>query len=228
MSTPASGEPTRANDPSQGVEPGRPGQFPEIAPGVPRYGQYAPPGYQSPFEQEQQAKQAAASQPSPSQAGGFPTPQPELVNPAGPPPARVVPRQITSAFGLILLAGVLALFAAISSIFLYNSAELRAMLLKQLDGYPQLSSADIDVSSIITVSIVMAIVIGFIGVALYVLIAFKIRAGKNWARVLGTVLAAISLISLFSLNPITILQVGFGVFGIIYCWLPANRDYFRR
>ena len=228
MSTPASGEPTHPNDPSQGVEPGRPGQFPEIAPGVPRYGQYAPPGYQSPFEQEQQAQQAAVSQQTPSQTGRFSAPQPEQITPAGPQPARVIPRQITSAFGLILLAGALALFGAISSIFLYNSAELRAMLLKQLDGYPQLSSADIDVSSIITASIVMAIVLGFIGVALYVLIAFKIRAGKNWARVLGTVLAAISLISLFGLNPITILQVGFGIFGIIYCWLPANRDYFKR
>ncbi|AJT41929.1 DUF6264 family protein [Psychromicrobium lacuslunae] len=226
MSTPASGEPHSPEESAQSVEPPRRGQFPEIAPGVPRYGQYAPAGYQSPFEQEQ-AKQAAAQQPQNGPAGTTPAqaPQPGTSTAAG--AARSVPRQITSAFALIMLAGVIALFSAISSIFVANSPELRAELIKQINAYPQLAGADLDISAIITMSIVFAVVIGFASVALYLLIAFKIRAGKNWARILGTVLAAISLLSLISFNPLVILQVGFGIFGMIYCWLPANRDYFK-
>ncbi|WP_394939960.1 hypothetical protein [Psychromicrobium sp. YIM B11713] len=213
MSTPHPGEPANPDTPdSASPQPGR-GQFPEIAPGVPRYGQYAPPGYQSPFQQEQANQQQ----------------NPGFGSSSGPsaPAGSAVPRQIKSAFALILLAGAIMLVSAVSSAFLANSPEMRAALLNQIKQYPGIDSSGIDISSVITGSIIFAVVLGFVLAGLYALIAFKIRAGRNWARILGTVLAVFSLGFLIAFSPLVLLQVGFGIFGIIYCWLPASRSHFE-
>ncbi len=44
------------------------------------------------------------------------------------------------------------------------------------------------------------VVFALIGAGLYALVAFNIRKGKNWARILGTVFAALSVFSLFPLG----------------------------
>ena len=41
------------------------------------------------------------------------------------------------------------------------------------------------------------VVLAILGAGMYLLVAFFIRKGKNWARILGTVFAALSVFSLF-------------------------------
>ncbi|NYE95545.1 hypothetical protein FHU41_001795 [Psychromicrobium silvestre] len=225
MSTPASPE---GSEPNQA--PHSPGQFPEITPGVPRYGQYAPPGYQAPGMPTEQPGETGTKSSGTKPSGNGPVLPTWLGNQppgtAGQPGS--VPLQINRAFVLILAAGAIMLVTAVTSFFAFNSPEIRAALLKQLNEYPEFATAGLDISSVITASMVTAAVMGVVAVGLYVLIAFKIRAGRSWARVLGTVLAVLSLVLLVSLSPLSLLQVGFGAFGIIYCWLPANRAYFKR
>ena len=45
------------------------------------------------------------------------------------------------------------------------------------------------------------VVFALIGAGLYALVAFNVRKGKNWARILGTVFAALSVFGIFAAEP---------------------------
>lgn len=198
---PGSQEPPSGGNPPAGQKPYGPGQFPEISPGVPRYGQYAPEGFIPP------SQQAPAEQTVP-QYRPFP--------PAEPMPK---PPLVQRAFIMIMGAGLLQLVSLVVSFF--QIPELRSILQQTAAQFPEMTD------SIVTAALVLSLVFNALFVALYVLIAVKIRAGRNWARIVGTVLAGLSLLLLFS-GPFAIVQVALGVFGIVYCWLAPSRDYFRR
>jgi hypothetical protein len=70
------------------------------------------------------------------------------------------------------------------------------------------------------------VIFGLIGIALYLLVAFGVRAGKNWARILGTVFAVLSLFGLaqLGLNTVVILL---GVAAIVLLYLPVSSAYFK-
>ena len=54
------------------------------------------------------------------------------------------------------------------------------------------------VRSLVSTVKVVTVVIGVISLALYLFFAIKMRAGRNWARIVLTVLSALSLLSSFS------------------------------
>ena len=205
MSTPPQGPGPQDHD---GSSPAAPGQFPEIAPGVPRYGQYAPEGYVPPNQQVQ-----------PNQAEPVPDPhspppwQSAAATPAG------VPALVQRGFVMIIAAAIVHL--AISVIGLFQIPQMRSVVLESMARFPELNASMAD--TVITLSFVF----NAIGLALYLLVAFNLRAGKRWARMLGTVLAVLSLTMLVG-SPFAIVQVGLGVLGIVYCWLAPSREYFKR
>ena len=55
------------------------------------------------------------------------------------------------------------------------------------------SGAQVDFESIKGVLIGTIVVFALISAGLYALVAFNVRKGKNWARILGTVFAALSI-----------------------------------
>lgn len=206
MSTPPQGS---DRDDQNGPSPAGPGQFPEIAPGVPRYGQYAPEGYVPPNLQG---------------SAGQSTPGPVAPNTAQPWPAtspntKTIPPLVQRGFILILVAAAVHLVTSLLGLF--QIPQMRELLLRDFASLPQVNDSMIDMA------ITLAFILNAIGFVLYLVVAFNIRAGKNWARILGTVLAASSLIILFG-SPFAIVQVALGGIGIGYCWLAASRDYFKR
>jgi ABC-type maltose transport system permease subunit len=84
--------------------------------------------------------------------------------------------------------------------------------------------------------VVASVVGGLISLGLYALVAFPVRKGKNWARILGTVFAAFSLLGLLGgsfmfgalygiLQPITILL---GIAAMVLLYMPGAAPYFQK
>ncbi|WP_067245470.1 hypothetical protein [Microbacterium resistens] len=72
--------------------------------------------------------------------------------------------------------------------------------------------------------------IGQLAIAVIQLIVlWKMKAGKNWARILITVFEILGLFVLFNDQSIwTIIAVAIGLVAVVLMWLPASNDYFRK
>lgn len=192
-----------------GQEPEGPqrGHYGEIAPGVPRYGQYAPEGYQPP------AGMAPFS-------GGPTNSQPPLQGVPGDPV--VMPRQVRLACRLILLAAVInAVLTVVGCIALLTPAGRSAAI----DVMTQAGLSD---TSLIDPIITATWIIGIISTVLYIIILIALRRGKNWARIASVVLAIISLLALVSPNLVTIVQVILGVVAAVLVFREPGASYFRK
>ena len=80
----------------------------------------------------------------------------------------------------------------------------------------------------VNIAMITAVVISVIIAALYLLFAFKLRAGRNWARIVLTVLTALSLLSLL-VGQSTIVGY-FGVLaavaGVVLSFMTPSNAYF--
>ncbi len=82
--------------------------------------------------------------------------------------------------------------------------------------------------------LVVALVIGLILLALEIFFMFKMRAGRNWARIVLTVLGVLSILSgLYGLTQGFTVGAIFGVISllvviaaIVFMYKPADRAYF--
>lgn len=125
-------------------------------------------------------------QPPPPPLGGIPSmPAAQWGPPAvqGPPPSTVLnaSKLLLVQVGLIVL-GLVVTFATMGSI----KDQIR-------DASPTLDQNAVDVAA--GVAIGMTIVGGIIGIALWTLLSVKVRAGKNWARIVTFVFAGLGLAS---------------------------------
>src|ERR1700749_4316365 len=86
-----------------------------------------------------------------------------------------------------------------------------------------------------TFIIALAVVSGVIGVALWLWMARKNGQGKNWARVLSTVLFGLATLDLFGVvsQPKTVLGLVFplltwliGLGAIVFLWRGASTEFF--
>ncbi len=91
-----------------------------------------------------------------------------------------------------------------------------------------LRNAGLTDDSLLQPLLITALVVSAVSVGVYILLAYQIRRGRNWARITGAVLAAVSLLSLLQPDLITAVQMVLGVVAIILVFLPAVRGYFRR
>ncbi|MCC3291712.1 MULTISPECIES: hypothetical protein [unclassified Arthrobacter] len=114
--------------------------------------------------------------------------------PAAPPAAPERPAAVERGFWLLIASAVVSLIAGILSIVTLMSDEGRSELAR-VSG---LSSAEADTA--VTIGIVTGVVIGVISVAVSVLFAVFARKGHNWARIVITVFAALSLFGLVGIN----------------------------
>ncbi|WP_347108326.1 hypothetical protein AAHB33_15820 [Paenarthrobacter sp. S56] len=192
-------------------------QAPQYGQQAPQYGQQAPQYGQQAPQYGQQAPQYGQQAPQYGQDTNWPSQQPG--------PSRV-PQLVNVSFWMILAAGVLTLIGIPLTIALLNSSEGQAMIQRALEGQGS-KSAEISVSSIVGVAITFVVIVSLIMAGLYALVAFKVRQGKNWARILGTVLAAISLLGLSQIGVGTI-TILLGVAAIVLLYLPQSAPYFRK
>ena len=99
---------------------------------------------------------------------------------------------------------------------------------------PSLTAAQ--VNQLNTFIIALAVVSGVIGVALWLWMARKSGQGKNWARILSTVLFGLATLDLFGVvsQPKTVLGLVFplltwliGLGAIVFLWRGESTEFFK-
>ncbi|MET3720710.1 hypothetical protein [Arthrobacter sp. UYEF21] len=217
--SPQSGQPTPpANSPQAP-------QYGQNAPQAPQYGQNAP---QAP-QYGQNAPQFG--QPTPPAHGQQPYGQsPYAHYPSGQPQAagtKGIPRLVNISFWLLI--GAAALFA--STLLLGISMLDDPIMRNAFEDAMRSSGAtrtEFNFEDFRSVLAGTLVVLAILGAGMYLLVAFFIRKGKNWARILGTVFAALSVTSLFQVPNIGTLGSLAGIAAIVLLYLPSAAPYFRK
>ena len=231
----SAGDPWSGQQPpaQQGVAPGySPQAYPQ--PGYPQPG-YAQPGYPQPGYAQQ-----GYPQPGYPQQGGYGMPAypggPMAAYRPDPGPAPTKPGTVVGAFWLWIAA---AAAAVVSGVLVFTSDVWDEAV--ALAGSSTTASG-VSVDTLITTVKTVAVVFMVIFVALYVFFALKMLAGRNWARVVLTVLAALTIVGSFSAQAsVTVdgtvysagsgqalrwVQLGLALLALILMWLTPSNAYF--
>lgn len=178
--------------------PSTPGSYGEIAPGVPRYGQYAPAGWEPPQEiKDAQARLTSNSPLAPaSKYPGFQGAQAGLGSDSG--ASLAPPNKVIVAIRMIMAAGVLQLLGLVVWAFAMTTPTgqelIRAAVEQSVANNPQaLADAGVTEDQLFASAATLLAVMQGICVVLYFWIAAKLRRGRTWARTLALILAIISI-----------------------------------
>jgi hypothetical protein len=120
-----------------------------------------------------------------------------------------VPQLVNTSFWLIIAAGALWVISMLVSLGTLDTPAVRDMFEQQMAA----SGTSVDFESIKGV--------------LYALVAFNVRKGRNWARILGTVFAALSVFNIIPLSLATLAAL-VGIAAIVLLYLPAAAPYFQK
>jgi hypothetical protein len=227
MSTPPA-QPSNPNEPEADKPSPEAPQYGQNAPqpgpqspAAPQYGQQGqtPPQYGQPQygQQPPQPYGQAPQQYGQSPYAQYPSEQPQGAAAGG------VPKMVNNAFWMIIAAGALWLISLLVAIPALDDPAMRSTFEQQMKA----SGANIDFESIKGIVVGTMVVVGLIGAGLYALVAFNVRKGKNWARILGTVFAALSIFSLLPLSIGTV-AVLLGIAAIVMLYLPASAPFFQK
>ena len=217
-------------------------QAPQYGQNAPQYGQQ-PPGYgQGQYGQQPPAYgQGQYGQQPPAYGQGQFGQSPYGQSPYGQYPSELPtggagarPSQLDLAFWLIIGAGVLSLINSL--VVSFSGAGYFETAMQQAAAQQGRRLTADDLGAMRTIIPVSGVIGGLISFGLYSLVAFPVRKGKNWARILGTVFAAFSLLGLFGgmfafgvlsgiLQLVVILM---GVAGIVILYLPSVAPYFQK
>ncbi len=213
----------------------------------PQYGlRAADLGLPSPYEQYQREQEAAAraaqqnswQTPAQQQPGPYATPQggpgwqapqhPAQWFQGTPPEKPEEPRTIRWAFWLILSGCAFGLIASLQTFLAVDFDEIYREMMDQMPASTRNILSQESPDSLKTIFVVSTVLTFVITVALYVLVAVFVKKGHQWARVLGTVLAAISVTGFGSSVILDLLSILCGIVGMILCWLPDSSAFFAR
>ena len=180
---------------------------------------------------------AAPSAP-PASGQGFPTAPPpppafpaSSGYPAGAPVAATAaptapPRTVNIAFWLFVAGAVLSVISGIITVATIGSQ--RAQFLDAVQKSDQNSSLDPQsvADAVIAGATVWAIVTLIFWAVAFVLFAFFMRRGANWARIVLTVLTVLSLLNIINGFGTGFLQFALAVVGVVLIWLRPSSEYF--
>ncbi len=142
-----------------------------------------------------------------------------------PPPSTVV-----NAFKLILVQVALSLVNIVVALLTTNTIREQVRT-----STPALDQSMVDAA--VGVAIAVAVVFGLISIGVWILLAFKVRAGKNWARIVTFVFAGLGLLSglasfaqpssAFS-HIVLLLAVAIDIALIVLLTRGPSAEYFRK
>ena len=201
----------------QGQNPPQYGQNPPqygSQPAAPQYGQQSQPGYNAP----QYGQQFGQSPYGQSPYGQYPSEQPQPSGTAG------VPQLVNISFWLLLAAAAVFVISMLTGLAQIDDPALRQTFEQQMKD----SGAGVTYDDLKGVIAGTLVVFAILGAGLYLLVAFFVRKGKNWARILGTVFAALSVFGLFGVPSLATLGTVLGIAAIVLLYLPAAAPYFRK
>ncbi|WP_258803285.1 hypothetical protein [Pseudarthrobacter sp. NS4] len=202
------------NAPQYGQNPPQYGQ----SPAAPQYGQNAPQ-YGSQFGQNPPQGPGYGQQPyGQSPYAQYPSEQPQ---PSG---SNGVPQLVNISFWLLIASAAIFVISMLTGLTTLDDPIFRQAFEDQIEG----SGAGVTYEDMKGVIAGTLVVFAIIGLALYLLVAFFVRKGKNWARILGTVFAALSIFGLFGPPSFATIGTLLGIAAIVLLYLPAAAPYFRK
>lgn len=154
-------------------------------------------------------------------------PAPETFVPAQAPTA---PPIMNTIFFMLLGAAVLHIVATIFGVMNVTSPAFRNQVEKQFtaSNTPGITPEMVDTTIMFT--LVTSIVVAVVAVIAYVVIGLFIKMGMGWARIVGVVLAVLSLGQLVSFTLpggiAVILQVLLGVAAMVLCFTGPAAAFF--
>lgn len=201
------------NTPQQPAAGNTPGSVPPVPPAAP-----VPPAEPAP---------SAASYnppPAPPAPGAYPAssaPGAPVAAPTAPP------TPVNVAFWLFVASAVLSVIGGI--ITLATIGGTRESLLNSIEtqGSVDQSQAQQVVDAAIGLGITWAIVTLIFWAVVFVLFAFFMRRGANWARIVLTVLTALSLLNIIAGFGLGALQVVASIVAVVLMWLRPSTEYFN-
>lgn len=139
------------------------------------------------------------------------------------------PAEVQTSVKLWFASIVIGLIGAVGGVFLADTDALTDDLVEADSG---LSASDAE--SIVTLGLIVGLVVALVIIGLQVFFVFKMRAGRNWARIVLTVLAGLSLLSgLFGLTGgitagslISLVSLAVLIAATYYMFRPAANAYF--
>lgn len=143
----------------------------------------------------------------------------------GRPPAPPRPGTVEGAFWAFIAAPVIGL---IGGLLIFGNRDKIAATMRDTNRQRGGNLTDAQIDQAVNVTMITAVVIAVIIAALYLLFAFKLRAGRNWARIVLTVLAALQLLSVLT-GQSTIggyLAVLAAVVGVVLSFTGPSNAYF--
>ena len=136
------------------------------------------------------------------------------------------PTTITLAFFGYLLSTVAALVGAV---FVIGARQQFLSALRTADAHSSVRLTEAQLAQAVTVFQAIGIVVLVVIAAIYLLLAFRLRAGRNWARVVLTIIVALQLISLAAVHGtfVSYISAGAALIATVLAYLPASNAYLR-
>jgi hypothetical protein len=202
------------NAPQYGQNPPQYGQS-----GAPQYGDNAPQSGQNPPQAPGFGQQPYGQQPyGQSPYAQYPSEQPQATGSNG------VPKLVNISFWLLIASAAIFVISMLTGLTQLDDPAFRQAFEQQVEG----TGAGVSYEDIKGVIAGTLVVFAILGAGLYLLVAFFIRKGKNWARILGTVFAALSIFGLFGVPSFGTLGTLLGIAAIVLLYLPAAAPYFQK
>ena len=230
--------------PSDQPQPGQP--YPQQGypqQGYPQQGQpqqgYPQQGYQGQQAYPQQQYPGQQGYPQQQYLGqqGYPQPYPGGHPGQQAPEKPAPPLQVNAAFGVYLLTALISLI----SVILTLNSDVWAQAIRDSGASAQ-DLNGVSVDTIVSIAKGIAVGVGVVFLALYLFFAFKMRAGRNWARITLTVLSALSILSVTSTGSVTVdnrtyssslatttgwIGAALAVAAIVLMYMAPSNEYFR-
>ena len=218
---PQYGQQSGQNPPQYGQNSPQYGQSgaPQYGQNAPQYGQNAPQYGQNPPQAPGYGQQPYGQQPyGQSPYAQYPSEQPQAGGSTG------VPQLVNISFWLLIASAAIFVISMLTGLTQLDDPVFRQTFEQQVEG----TGAGVTYEDMKGVIAGTLVVFAIIGAGLYLLVAFFIRKGKNWARILGTVFAALSIFGLFGVPSLGTLGTLLGIAAIVLLYLPASAPYFRK
>lgn len=226
--------PEDENTPQQPAADGTPtGDVPPTAPPVPPTAPPAPPAAAPVPPAAPPAPPAAPTAPAggtpppaaPPAPGAFPAYSGTAAAPVAAPTA--APTTVNASFWLYIVATVFSVISGVIGLSVISSTRQTVIDQIQRQG-TTINGQSIDqiADAAIAIGTATIIVVMIFWVVVYVLFAFLMRRGANWARIVLTVLTVLSLFNVLGGFGTGFVQFAASLVAVILMWLPASSQWF--
>jgi hypothetical protein len=149
---------------------------------------------------------------------------------------RPAPTSVRNAMAVMYAGAVLSLVRLV--VTLLTKSSFKSDLEKSSHGVVRLTATQLNAE--VTVAVVLSVVVGLIGIGLWILVARAAGSGRKWAQVTGTVLFGLDTLALLAGPPglgivgflpaldklFTVLVWLAGLVAVVLLWRGTSRAFF--